>query len=261
MAADFNSPVTTDSYVDILAMLRANQDVLARMFASGTLATNIPVDAVRFNSGKFQTWNGSAWVDVPVSLDGGGTGEQSAAAARVALGANNAANLTAGVMSADRVPGLDASKIVSGTLTRNTTGNAATATYATSAPWSGITGKPAVIGAGATARDARDAIGAVGNGLELLWSGNVNSVDLDTLPGGHPGNGWYVVNDKYPLYVTKDVATSNVGGSLADIVNDIFSVYVASVASNNILTIRDMGFIPSGVTNFSVNITSIRKVV
>lgn len=187
MAADFNKPVMTDNYVDLLAMLRDNQEVLARMFASGTAASNIPVGSVKFDSGKFQTWNGSAWDDVPVSIDGGGTGAQSAADARVALGANNAANLTIGVMSADRVPGLDASKIISGTLTRDTSGNAATATYATSAgsaatasaaPWTGLTGKPAVIGAGTTALEAREAIGAV-IGKTVSVS---TSVGIDVLP-------------------------------------------------------------------------------
>ena len=175
MAADFNKPVTTDNYVDLLAMLRDNQEVLARMFASGTAASNIPNGSVRFDSGKFQTWNGSAWVDVPVSLDGGGTGVQSAAAARVALGTHDAANLTTGVMDSARVPGLDAAKIISGTLTLDTSGNAATAD---AAPWSGITGKPAVIGAGATALEARQAIGAV-IGKTVSVS---TSVGIDVLP-------------------------------------------------------------------------------
>lgn len=204
MAADFNKPVTTDNYIDLLAMLRDNQEVLARMFATGTTATNIPVGSVRFGSGKFQTWSGSAWVDVPVSIDGGGTGAQSAEAARVALGADNAANLTEGVLDAARVPGLDAGKIVSGTLTRDTSGNAATATYATSAgsaesaPWSGITGKPAVIAAGATQQEARDAIGAISGGVQTLWTGNSSSVNLNSLPGGYPGDGLYVFTMRSP---------------------------------------------------------------
>ena len=133
MAADFNKPVLTDDYISILEQLRQNYEVLARMFATGTTTSNIPVGSVRFDSGKFQTWSGSVWVDVPLSLDGGGTGAQNAAAARVALGTNDAANLTEGTLDAARVPGLNAAKIVSGTLTQDTSGNAATATYATSA--------------------------------------------------------------------------------------------------------------------------------
>lgn len=207
MAADFNKPVTTDNYVDLLAMLRANQDVLARMFATGVTVNNIPVGAVRFEAGKFQTWNCSAWVDVPVSIDGGGTGAQSAAAARVALGTHDAANLTTGVMSADRVPGMDASKIVSGTLTRDTTGVSA------GAPWSGITSKPAFIGAGATALEARQSIESTGNDLQLVWSGSAKGVNLDTLPGGHPGRGIYLIdtNSKLiSLYITPGLASSTV---------------------------------------------------
>ena len=209
MAADFNKPVTTDTYVDVLEMLRSNQEALARMFATGTTVNNIPFGSVRFDSGKFQTWNGSAWVDVPVSVDGGGTGAQSAADARVALGTHDAANLTTGVMDSDRVPGLDAAKIISGTLTLNTTGSAASATYATSAgsagsastagtanaaPWSGITGKPAYIGAGSYRLEAREAIGAVGIYVNDIWSGPATDVNMNALSGGWPGNGWYLVS-------------------------------------------------------------------
>lgn len=215
MAADFNKPVTTDNYADLLAMLRANQEVLARMFAGGITAANIPNGAVRFEAGKFQTWNGSWWVDVPVSVDGGGTGAQSALAARQALGTNDAANLTTGVMSADRVPGLDASKIVSGTLTRDTTGNAA------GAPWSGITGKPAVIAAGANAADARAAIGATGNGLQLLWSGSSQSVDLKTLPGGYPGDGLYLFTVRSVNLQDYDVLAFLRAGSFSTIIYKI----------------------------------------
>lgn len=171
MAADFNKPVTTDNYVDLLAMLRDNQAALARMFASGTSASNIPVGSVRFDSGKFQTWNGAAWDDVPVSIDGGGTGAQSAADARVALGANNAANLTTGVLGADRVPGLDAAKIISGTLTRDTSGNAATATYATSA---GSAGNAATATKWATSRTISITGDASGTSGALDGSSNVS---------------------------------------------------------------------------------------
>ena len=86
MAADFNKPVTTDSYADLLGMLQPIKRCWRGCSQSGITAANIPNGAVRFEAGKFQTWNGSAWVDVPVSVDGGGTGAQSAAAARVALG-------------------------------------------------------------------------------------------------------------------------------------------------------------------------------
>lgn len=184
MAADFNSPVTTDSYVDVLEMLRANQEALARMFASGTNVNNIPFGAVRFEAGKFQSWNGSVWVDVPVSVDGGGTGAQNAADARVALGTNNAANLTTGVMSADRVPGLDASKIVSGTLTRNTTGNAATATYATSA------GSAATAGSAGSVTNGVYTVGdqTIGGNKTFSSDITVNSVRVGRGSGNYNNN-------------------------------------------------------------------------
>lgn len=197
MAADFNKPVTTDNYAELLDFLRENQEVLARMFASGTIVSNIPVGAVRFDSGKFQSWSGSAWTDTPISIDGGGTGTQSAADARASLGTSDAANVTTGTFSSERIPGLDASKIISGILTVDTSGNASTATNAdtaNSAPWSGITGKPAVIGAGSTAIDARQAIGATGNEKVEVFNGEANSIDMDSLVGGNPGSGLYLIS-------------------------------------------------------------------
>lgn len=253
MAADFNKPVTTDNYVDLLAMLRDNQEVLARMFASGTVATNIPNGSVRFDSGKFQTWNGSAWVDVPVSIDGGGTGAQSAADARVALGTNNAANLTTGVMSADRVPGLDASKIVSGTLTRDTTGVSA------GAPWSGVTGKPAFIGAGATALEARDAIGAIGNVVQSLWTGSQASVFVADLPGGvWAGDGWYLINGKYTIFARLGFSSTSIVDSTGSTSGlKVFEATVNSIGTFFITTFQIKG---ENVTQGSELITSIGRI-
>ena len=76
MAADYNKPVTTDNYVDILTQLRDNIAAAQNMLDDLTDVTNIPTGALRYDqtAKKFQTYNGTTFVDSVLSAAGGGTG-------------------------------------------------------------------------------------------------------------------------------------------------------------------------------------------
>ena len=115
MAADFDKPTVSNTHVNVLSQLRDNQNSLARMFSDGGEA-NIPLRSVRFLNNIMYLWNGSIWEVAPVAIGGGGTGAQTAAAARASLGTNIATNVDTGVFSADRVPTLSIADKTSGTL-------------------------------------------------------------------------------------------------------------------------------------------------
>lgn len=62
--ADFNKPATTDTYANLLAYLNAKiQDLALGLDPANTLATNVPTNAVRWNSAnnRFEKYNGTAW--------------------------------------------------------------------------------------------------------------------------------------------------------------------------------------------------------
>lgn len=63
--ADWNTPILTTDYDDVLSYLKDRDADVAKMFASGS-PTNIPTDAIKWNSTskKFEKWNGSSWVDL-----------------------------------------------------------------------------------------------------------------------------------------------------------------------------------------------------
>lgn len=62
--ADWNDPVLTTDYDDVLAILKDRDADLAKMFASGT-PTNLPVGTIKWDASAktWQKWNGSAWED------------------------------------------------------------------------------------------------------------------------------------------------------------------------------------------------------
>lgn len=135
MAADFNKPVITDSYIENYGNIRDNEKAIALMF-NGINVTNIPVGAIQYASGVFNKWGGASWSPELVSVSGGGTGSSTAAGARTALdiyskgegdtryllktnnlsgltdpalarvnlGANDAGNLTIGTVETARLP-------------------------------------------------------------------------------------------------------------------------------------------------------------
>lgn len=83
--ADWSTPGLTSSKVDVLSELKA-RDVDAISLSESI--TNPPTGAKRWvsASNKLQNWNGSAWVDLVLSIESGGTGGASASAARTSLG-------------------------------------------------------------------------------------------------------------------------------------------------------------------------------
>lgn len=62
MASDFNKPVSTDNYLDLLTTIRDNQKALAKMF-DGETVSNTPVGAIRWSSanGRLEKYNGTTW--------------------------------------------------------------------------------------------------------------------------------------------------------------------------------------------------------
>ena len=76
MAADYNKPVTTDNYADLLTQLRDNITAAQSLLNDLTGVTNIPTGALRYDqtAKKLQTYNGSSFVDSVLSPAGGGTG-------------------------------------------------------------------------------------------------------------------------------------------------------------------------------------------
>ena len=115
MAADFDKPTVSNTHVNVLPQIIDNQTSLARMFSDGGEA-NVPLRSVRFLNNIMYLWNGSIWEVAPVAIGGGGTGAQTATAARASLGTDVADNVTSGVFNADRIPTLNIADKTSGTL-------------------------------------------------------------------------------------------------------------------------------------------------
>lgn len=62
--ADFNKPATTDTYANFLSYLNAKiADLALYLDPANTTATNVPTNAVRWNSAnnRFEKYNGTAW--------------------------------------------------------------------------------------------------------------------------------------------------------------------------------------------------------
>lgn len=89
------------------------QATLATLLDSrGAGASNLPANAKRWNNanGTFESWEGTAWVVKTINIAGGGTGATTVAAARSALGTNDAANITTGTLGSDRLPTVPVTK-------------------------------------------------------------------------------------------------------------------------------------------------------
>lgn len=92
MAADFNKPtIKGDAYVDVLAEIRAQFEVISTMSYGDAL--NTKVGAVQYLDGSFQKWDGASFNVVPVSITGGGTGAGTPGGARIALNVPEAGTL------------------------------------------------------------------------------------------------------------------------------------------------------------------------
>ena len=65
--ADFSKPVSTDSYTNVLAYLKATtSDLALGLDPANTTPTNVATNAIRWTSAsnKWQKWNGTAWADL-----------------------------------------------------------------------------------------------------------------------------------------------------------------------------------------------------
>ncbi len=86
MAADFNKPTVDDpSYINVLPSIREQFKVVSTMSYGNAVSASLPTGAVQFLDGRLQKWNGSAFINVPIGLTGGGTGASTAGGARIAL--------------------------------------------------------------------------------------------------------------------------------------------------------------------------------
>lgn len=104
--ANWNNPLITTQY-DVFVSEAKDRDVdAATMFLNAP--TNQPVGAIRLirTPTKLQEWDGSAWGDKAIAVDGGGTGATTAANARTNLGIgtmgtqnSNAISVTGGTIS------------------------------------------------------------------------------------------------------------------------------------------------------------------
>lgn len=104
--ADWSNPLITTQY-DVFVSEAKDRDVdAATMFLNAP--SNQPTGSIKLvrSPVKLQEWDGSAWQDRPVAVEGGGTGGASASAARSNLGIgtmgvqnSNAIAVTGGTIS------------------------------------------------------------------------------------------------------------------------------------------------------------------
>lgn len=118
--ADWNTPALSDTKVDVLSLLKARDSDAASLAES---PTNPPTGYVRYNrtANKLQEWNGSAWVDFVLSVEGGGTGGASQSAARTGLGLgtlatqnSNAVSISGGTISGLTTLGVSGNTTIGG---------------------------------------------------------------------------------------------------------------------------------------------------
>jgi hypothetical protein len=229
MASNWNLPINTTNYADVLSNIKERDNDLVRGLdpAASANPSNLITNAIRWNSAnrRHEKFNGSTWdvlatsyninidgsastVSGTVAIANGGTGATSAAAARTALGLGSLATL-------------------------NTINNA---------NWSGAALAIANGGTGATSVEvARSNLGLVigtnvlapnGNGSALtsLNASNISSGTLDTarLPAllnvgtGLKIGDWEIVLDSNTFvikYLTQIRASIDINGNLTTIGN------------------------------------------
>ena len=86
--ADWNNPQNASLYTDVMQMIRDRDNAAITMLGTGSLPSNLPNGAMRFNTSTFlleKLWDGVFYTQA-ISLAGGGTGATTAAGARANLG-------------------------------------------------------------------------------------------------------------------------------------------------------------------------------
>lgn len=105
--ANWDNPKITTQYDIFLAECKERDLDSGQMFRDAP--TNPPVGVIRLvrSPVKLQEWDGAAWQDRPLAIEGGGTGSVSAVNARSALGLGtiatqnaNAVTITGGTLAA-----------------------------------------------------------------------------------------------------------------------------------------------------------------
>jgi hypothetical protein len=104
--ADWQNPKITSNYITFVDEVK-NRDIDA-ISLQGSALTNAPVGSIKLvrSPVKFQEWNGSAFIERVISVEGGGSGSASAAGARANFGLgtmaiqnSNAISVTGGTTS------------------------------------------------------------------------------------------------------------------------------------------------------------------
>lgn len=132
--ANHSLPVLTSTYANYTAEIKGRiDDALLMLDPATSSPTNVPTNAIRFNSAsaKWQKWNSTAWVDLVVSYAINITGNASTASSVAWSGVASKPNTRDGygITDVPKVNGTGAS----GTWGISINGNAATATNATTA--------------------------------------------------------------------------------------------------------------------------------
>lgn len=91
--ANWSLPTGSSEYSDFLTYMVALATDAATLFSSSP--SNTPTGAVKYDrsNNKFQEWDGAAWVDLVISLEGGGTGATDASGVISELGLGALATL------------------------------------------------------------------------------------------------------------------------------------------------------------------------
>lgn len=145
VAADWSKPTLTDTYTNFLTYMSGRINDAARWLdSSSTSPTNIPHGAKRWNasSATFEIYSGASptWRPLASTYAISVTGN--------AATASNASALNSYVQNTGTTAGTIPVRDGTGKLPGDITGNAVTATSATSSastPWSGITSKPTTL--------------------------------------------------------------------------------------------------------------------
>ena len=190
--SNWNNPTGSSTFTDFLSWMRALAIDAATFFVSAP--TNQPTGAMKYDrtNDKFQEWNGSAWVDKVIEVEGGGTGSATASGARTNLGLGDLAVLD--TVGDTEITAVDISKVTGrGALASlNTVGNTEITAIAlakvtgagTLAGLNSITDAniSSAVGLAKGGTGATDASGARGNlGLGSMATQNSNNV---TITGG-----------------------------------------------------------------------------
>ena len=220
--ANWNSPVLTDTYTDVLSLLKARDDDAGSLYVSAP--TNPITGAFRFNRSTniFEEYN-AGWGAKTLALAGGGTGATTASGARTSLGLGTIATQSAAsvAITGGTIAGatLDATNSISATAINSATiatarlgsGTANSSTYLRGdQTWASVAGAGDVVGP-ASATD---------NAL----------VRFDTTTGKLIQNSGWTLGDTGAMAGTSMILGSPTGGDKGSGTLNATGLYVNNVA-------------------------------